>query len=303
MKAVRSLIAIGALFSAAMVPLHAQIPQQIMPPGAVEFIFVARGALYQQTGVSTVTPDTATPFGFFVEIEGFNMTSTSPLTAASFNWPGGSSTPLAFDTWDNDWTHENTSFASMAALNGVYGTGTYSISMTGTPTATIGIVVDSFANSTLQIPQLTLTGGTWMGNAYVLGATDSLTITFNSVYTGTAAETQGFHYDAWLEGGDGYSETKGFINYDPTQDSAVSGGATPAPWVLGVMPVGTYSLEVGYTEIQNPRSHFEGTIFSASLLVYSTSLQLVVVPEPSTYALMALGLGVIGLTCWRRRRA
>lgn len=304
MKSVRSLVALGSVLFAAVVSLPAQVTQAILPPGTVEFIVVAREAHFYQTDAATVTADNVAPVRFSVEVEGSNMTSTSPLTAASFTWPGGSSTPLAFDVWDNDWTFENSNFANMTALNAIYGTGTYSISMTGTPTATVGVVVGSFASSQLQIPVMTLTGGTWMGNAYVLGATDSLSITFNSVYTGTVSGTQGFHYYAGLWGENTSTEVEGFINYNPMSRSAVEGGATgPGAWTVGVLPVGMYSIEVGYADIQNPASLFEGTVFSASLLEYRTNIQLVVVPEPSTYALCALGLGVLGLAHWRRRRA
>jgi hypothetical protein len=301
MKSMRSLIAL--VVSVAAVSLSGQTAQPNLPPGTVDFIMVSREAHFDQTDATTLTPSAAAPFRFAVSVEGTNMTNSSPLTAASFTWPRNSSISLAFDPWDNDWSYEDTNFASMAALNTAYGTGTYSITMTGTPATTLDITVGSFDSSILQVPMLTLTGGTWMGNAYVLGAADSLTITFNSVYSGTASSTQGFHYDGWIEGGLDSQGVDGFVNFDPRTQSAVTGGATPEPWVVGVMPVGTYSVEIGYTEIQNPLLQLEGTIFSASLLEYRTSVQLVVVPEPSTYALCALGLGVLGLAHWRRRRA
>lgn len=300
MKSVRFLAVLGLISSATTLSLLAQSTQQVLPPAAVEFIVVAREAFYDQTGPTTVTPNAVTPFRFSVGVEGSGFTSSTPLTAVSFTWPSGSATPLAFDTWDSEWEFQNGAFASMAALNSVYGTGTYDVSLTGTPTATVGIVVGSFAGSTLQVPQLTLSGGTWSGNAYVLGETDSLTVTFNSVYSGTPSGTQGFHYDAWITDGFGFG-VDGFINYNPMTSSAVPGGATPSAWVVGTLAVGVHNLEVGYSDIQNPAAVL-GSAFSASLLEYRTNVQLVVVPEPSTYALFALGLGVVGLARWRRRQ-
>lgn len=295
MKSVRSSVVVGSVLLAAVVSLPAQV-------GTVEFILVSREANFVQTDASTLTADSVAPFRFIVAVEGSNMTSSSPLTAASFTWPRGSSIPLTFDPWGNDWSYENSDFASMAALNTAYGTGNYDISLTGSPTATVSIGVASFAASTLQVPLLALTGGTWMGNAYVLGASDSLTVTFNPVYTGTVSGTQGFNYYASIGGSMNSFEKEGFINYDPLASRAVPGGSTPAPWVVGVMPVGMYSVEVGYSDIQNPTTVL-GNVTAVSLLQYRTNLQLVVVPEPSTYALCALGLGVLGLAHWRRRRA
>ena len=302
MKTVRPLLVLGLISAVAAISLSAQTTQPTLPPSSpvVEFISVSREEFYIQTDATTVTPNLVMPARFSVEVEGQDMTSTSPLTAVSFNWPDGSPTPLTFNAMNEGWSFQS-SFPSMSALNGVYGTGTYIIDLTGTPTTTVGIAVSSFAGSTLQIPQLTLTGGTWMGNAYVLGPTDSLSITFNPVYTGTVSGTQGFHYDGWIGDNMASIEVEGFINFDPTTNSSVPGGATPSAWMVGMLPVGLYSMEVGYSQIQNPTDVLDSAK-AVSLLEYRTNLQLVVVPEPSTYALCALGLGVLGLAHWRRRR-
>jgi hypothetical protein len=73
---------------------------------------------------------------------------------------------------------------------------------------------------------------------------------------------------------------------------STTGTFDPAKFALDVSQFQT-SLGVG----------LDAGEFSVSLSGNNLMLNFTAVPEPSTYALMALGLGVIGWSVWRRRKA
>ncbi len=271
---------------------------------AIQFINVTRQAAYVQQGalVGDLVADPTTPFVFRAAVEGDNATTGSnPLTAVTFTPPGGSVTPLTYDSNGHQWRFVDNTQTSMDNLNGVYGTGGYAFDLTGTPNGTPSVTVGSFASTQLQIPLLTLSGGSWVGSSYQITTAATLTIAFNAVYTGGVGGTAAFHYDAEINGNSYNNSVNDFINYDPTTSSAAANASTPPNFVVSPLSAGNYTIQVSYDDVQNPASGTYASAFSASLLEYRTSLSLTVIPEPAAYAAM-LGAVALGGVMLRHRR-
>ena len=272
---------------------------------AVQYILVGRQASYLQTGPSSLVADPNQPFVFSARVEGFNMSNSAPITSAAVTVPNQSSMAMSFNSQEKRWDFEDYEFSSMTELNSFYPVGDYVVTLHGTPNGFTTINVASFNSTQLQIPQVSLTGGTWMNGIYMITDMASLSVTFNSIYSGTIGSTQAFHYEASIGGGPNMQiggNPSGFANNDPTGEGTPLAGSVPPVWNVGTLPMGIYSLQVGYDDVQNPGGHFNFSVFGASLLTYRTTVMIEVVPEPSTYASLALGLGLIGLAGWRRSR-
>lgn len=272
----------------------------------IQFVEILRQANYVQTGstITDVSADPVTPFRFRASIEGDDdMTSTNPLTAVTFTAPGGSPTALTFDSNSGHWTFEDTTHTSMANLNAAYTTGSYVFNPTGTPSTQASITVGSFASTLLQVPLLTLSGGAWVNGSYVINSSSTLTIAFSAVYTGSPAATAGFNFYSEISGQNYLAGPEGFVNWDPTVEAAATYASTPPSFVVnaGQLAPGQYFFKANYSDIQNFAPIY-GSAYSASLLEYSTSVNLTVVPEPSTSAAALGALALLGAFVWRRRR-
>lgn len=245
-----------------------------------------------------------TPFRFHATVEGDNgITATNPITAVTVTPPGGSATALSFDAENHRWLFQDPTPSSMANLNATYTTGSYTFTPTGTPNMPSTVTVGSFASSLLQAPLLTLSGGSWLNGTYVISNASALTVTFNPIYTGSPASDAGFHYDSGISGVSYVNGPTGFVNWDPTTNSAAPYASTPPDFVIGAgqLAAGDYTLEVNYADIQNPQAVY-GSAFSASLLEYRTTLSVTVVPEPAANA-GALGVvALLGAALVQRRR-
>lgn len=283
MKAMRvSLILAGAILASGSVWSQ-----------TIQLVDVTRQANYVQTGPSSVSADLTTPFSFRAAIEGDNATtSTNPLTAATYTLPGGSATPLSFDSNNHAWRYVDTTQTSMNMLNSVYGIGGYGFDLTGTPSGSSTVTVGSFASTQLQVPLLTLSGGSWVGNSYVINAAATLTIAFNPVYTGSVGGTAVFHYDAELLGPGGNSSANDFINYDFETSSAAANGSTPPDFLASSLVRGNYTFDISYSDVQNPAVVY-GSVFSASLLQYQTDVNITVIPEPANYTAVIGALALV----------
>lgn len=269
----------------------------------IQFINVTRRANYVQTGASTVTADTTTPFTFQATIEGDNGVSDgNPISQAttSFTPPVGSTQGLIYDSNGHHWRYQDNTQTSMANLNSVYGTGTYNFTINGTAAAAT-VTVSSFSSSQLQTPMLTLSGGNWVGSTYQMAAGAVLTVSFNPLYSGSVGSTASFHYDAELNGM-GNQEAQDFINYDATSSTAATYLSTPPNFVSSALSAGSYSFGVSYSEVQNPAASGYASALGASLLEYHTNFSIQVIPEPSVYAAILGVISLAGVMLHRRRR-
>jgi hypothetical protein len=78
-----------------------------------------------------------------------------------------------------------------------------------------------------------------------------------------------------------------------------------------ILAAGSFDFEAGFDPAKffldvslfqtNLGTGHDAGAFALSLSGNNLMVNFTAVPEPSTYALMALGLGIIGWTVWRRR--
>ncbi|WP_415909976.1 hypothetical protein [Oleiharenicola sp. Vm1] len=273
----------------------------------IQFVSVTRQANYVQTGatVSDRAADGTTPFQFRAAVEGSDsspLTSTNPWTAVTVTLPSSATQALTFDTSNQGWYFKDSTPTSMSNLNATYDVGSYTFTPTGTPSTQATVTVASFASSLLNIPQLTLSGGSWINGAYVVSDTATLTVTFNAVFSGTPGASDSFHFDSSLDGQSNHiNGTNDFVNWDATTNATANYASTPPDFVIGAgqLAAGSYTISASYNDVQNPTSVY-GSAFAASLLEYRTQVNLTVVPEPSA---TATAFGVFVLLFATRRRS
>jgi hypothetical protein len=168
-------------------------------PPVVEFVVAVKDVRHVQTGPSTVildpapvTPTNGGPFGFAAGVQGQNMVSLPAPTVTPP--PGTPSTPqdpfyntLFFDASDdelswrygpnaNDW-----GATSQAGIDNRFPNGTYTFLVNG-----VSVPLNLTGNSYPNIPQFTLTGGSWINGKYAMDSANSLTVTTNT-FTGYSA--------------------------------------------------------------------------------------------------------------------
>lgn len=168
------------------------------PVPTVEFVVAVKDVRHFQTGPSTVildpspvTPTNGGPFGFAANVQGQNLASLPAPTVTPP--PGTPSTPqdpfygtLFFDATEelswrygpnaNDWGD-----TSQAAIDTRFPNGTYTFLVDG-----VSVPLNLTGNSYPNIPQLTLTGGSWINGKYAMDSENALTVTTNT-FTGYSA--------------------------------------------------------------------------------------------------------------------
>ncbi|QTN31523.1 hypothetical protein HZ994_04005 [Akkermansiaceae bacterium] len=172
-------------------------------PPVVEFVVAVKDVRHFQTGQGTVildpspvTPTNGGPFGFAAGVQGQNMVSLPAPTVTPP--PGTPSTiqdpfynTLFFDAADdelswrygpdaNDW-----GATSQAGIDNRFPNGTYTFLVNGV-SVPLSLTGDAYPN----IPQLTLTGGSWINGKYAMDAANALTVTTNT-FTGYGSNVDG----------------------------------------------------------------------------------------------------------------
>ena len=102
-----------------------------------------------------------------------------------------------------------------------------------------------------------------------------------------------------LNGSGALGAASGFMEYHTYSWKIFDGGDTPIAYANGSFDPLLFNVDTSgfLTDVGT------GTgIFSLTADTYSIYLNFTPVPEPSTYALMALGLMGTGLAAWRKRR-
>ena len=150
---------------------------------AQEFYAVGKNQNFLQTGPGTVIPDPAFPFSF----------GAGSAKAGTLTIPGGATFPLTFNFRDNNYGFTR-SFASKAALDAAFPSGTYTISGPGFATLTITLTGDLYPVA----PQVN--GGTWNpGGALLLAPNVATTLNF-APFTGYATAGAMGHAYAEFDG-------------------------------------------------------------------------------------------------------
>jgi hypothetical protein len=267
----------------------------------VEFITVEYQQRNQQTGAATVVADALTPYRFQAEVDGTGITGSAPLSAATVTY-NSITQNLTYSSGSSNWRYQSSAYQNLADLVAAFPTGSYAMALTGAPTGSATITLNDPSSTTINAPLLTLssTGGAWSGNAYYFNPANTLSISFNAVFTGTPAGTKGYNYSVDLSGANAAAANTptGFIHYDPTTGNVAPD--TIATFTIGASTLvsgSSYVLEVTYQDIQSVTANALGSITSGALVSRSTFVNLVAVPEPATWTawLGALALAAVAM--------
>lgn len=235
---------------------------------------------FHQTSSSGAVAD-ANPYAFGAFVTGISLS-----TAPSYRIGLGSSTTLAnqnVGTPSTSWGYFPTAYSSQSALSSANANGNYTFTIGGTMQSTLAFSSSSFPATTPSI-----TGGNWANNTLLISPSGTISFTAPTFTFGTGDFVQ-----LTVSDGSG-NDVLFYRNYSSISSitlntSGMTGGQTYSAELLFVDASGTVSgLGSGNTS---------ATGFAAAGNM--TSFNIMVVPEPSTYALM--GLGVVGLLMWRRR--
>ncbi len=140
-----------------------------------------------------------------------------------------------------------------------------------------------------DIPQFTLDNGQWTEGGYQLDA--GQTVNFGWAFPGYNAATDMVVFRVRPAGGDE-------ILRQQFQGSHPGGFAVTA----GTFAPGTaYVAELGFARVVASNPNAVAGAQGVAFYALQTNLTFTAVPEPSTYALLALGLGVVLLPVLRRR--
>lgn len=287
-------IVFAGLFAATAATLVAQ----------VQFVTVEYRQHNQQTGPSSVLADAITPYDFQAEVDGSNLTLSSPLTGATITY-GSTTQNLSFNSGSGNWRYQSGAYSTLNNLLAAFPTGTYTAALTGTPNGSTDITLSDPITTLVNAPVMTFTsaGGFWSGNAFYFNPAATLTITFNAVFSGTPGATQGYNYNVDFNGPNSNTLTlpNGFSHYDPTSSAAAPDAVPSFVISAGTLVAGnSYVLQATYEEIQTFNLNALGSVSTAGLVGRSTFVNLVAVPEPGASAAL-LALGALGLARWRRR--
>ena len=200
--------------------------QSSSPAPTVEFVILEKFSIHRQTAANTVildpspvTPTNGGPFGFSLNVQGQNMLSlpapaVTPPPGTPSTIPDPFYNTLFFDAEDelawrygpgaNDWGD-----LTQAAIDARFPNGTYTFQIDGI-SVPLSLTGDGYPN----IPQLTLTGGSWINGKYAVNGTSPVTVTTNT-FTG-----YGSNVDGLVELYAGGKEVMNFFNTSPSANSA-----------------------------------------------------------------------------------
>lgn len=258
---------------------------------------VGKLKVYTQSGPTTLTFSEFT-FQAFVDLR-----PGGTLTAATLQGPllGGTQnltiSPDGAEYQSVKFSGEPTT--AKGNLNGNFADSTpgnagtnYTLGITTVPgtsySVSFSLAGDQYAATT---PLFTLDNGTWDNGLYRVNA--GATTNFGWSFADYNSATDVIVFSIRLKDADGDLVDLQFQNSNP-------GGFALDGSLL--VPGTHYIAQVGFARVVDSPTTIPGAQGVAFYGV-ETAFEFVAIPEPSTYALLALGLGVVGLTVWRRRQA
>jgi len=263
----------------------------------IQFVFVTKQREYTQT--STANPALiANPYSVGASIDGTALTSGYPIspTVAVQN---GLVTTITLDPPSPDnWSFKSGGYAGQTSLNLDYGSGNYTYQ-----SASFSNIILNLSNADLypNAPKATITTDTtlgfqWIGNVLEVnpGLFNTLTITSNTFAVNFSSSSN--HIGIF---GNNFTSNVGDESFNSATPSLFVD--IPAATFLG----GSANKSIGmeFNNLIDQISNIPTTgAQSISAFTSSTSFNIQVIPEPSTYAAILGALALAGVMLRRRRR-
>jgi hypothetical protein len=282
-----------------------------LPPASVDFMVLEKASQFNQTGptLGDVTPDASVPyfFGVFVSGESLSGILPTPPNAVVALPPGATlSAPLNLTPpgmFDDEWNME-LPFATQSAMDAAVGTGAYNLTIGG-QTFTLTLSGNLYPNT----PLVTATANgdtTWLPDGrllYYAGNNNPLTLASNT-YTSTGSIHIGMEVNTIQ--GQPYHNDFNHEYFGSGPASLSQTFLTPSEFVVGTTYEVTFEFNAIITGLLPLAGLYMGDPVYASaqaVAIYTsrTTFQMLVIPEPSSYAAL-FGAGALALAAWHRRR-
>ena len=264
----------------------------------VQFYIIDKQADYVQTSSSAPS---LSYYRLAAEINGSNL---SGMTNHSVSTPGPGTVTMAYDPMDGKW-FDHQDFATKALLDAAFPNGTYTYTAVSTA-SNVPLKVDATPSGDLYptaVPQITSVdnGATWSGGSLIMQTTGTTTITLNSFaqYSSALNGQVGGHI------GVSFYQTSGTGSFVTLQQEAItfqSQSAFNTFMVSGLTAGNHYQFEIEYNVITAADATSLAGATGVGLFTNRLHIDVIAVPEPSTYAAIFGAVALVGVMLHRRRR-
>jgi len=286
MKTTRALVALFSAMTAAT----------IASAQTIEFLFVTKLVDYDQTDATTATL-ISNPYIVAASIDGTGLSGSFPVSPTVAVQKGTQSL-ITLTPDGNGWHIESSGYASQAALNTAYGSGTYTFQSSSFSNSVVNLSnADLYPNA----PVATITtnsglGLQWSGGVLIVNPSlfTTFTITTNTFATNfnPALNHIGINGDSFNTNvnAESFNDADGVFSYNIATATFLGGSSSK-------------SIELEFNNIIDFFANTPGAgNTSVSAFTSATKISLQVIPEPSTYAAIFGALACLGVAFKRRRR-